>query len=256
MSLKKVEILYEDKDVLVINKPVGLVVHGDGKTKEKTLVDWLLKKYPEIKNVGDPSELNEEARIKNPDSKFKIPNSIIPRPGIVHRLDRETSGVLIVAKNQKSFLALKQQFHDHTISKTYFAFVFGTPRQDRGVIDFPIGRNPKDFRQWSASRIARGELRPAVTKFVIRKTGKGFSYVEVWPKTGRTHQIRVHFKAINHPIVGDMLYGDKKEKALGFGRLALHASSIEFTLPSGKQMRIEAPFPDDFKNALKEMDKK
>src|SRR3989338_9542620 len=231
-----IKIIYEDKNILAVNKPAGLVVHSDGKTKEKTLADWILKNYPEIEDVGEPIVLNT--------------GEIIKRPGIVHRLDRETSGILLVAKNQKTFLFLKEQFQGRDIQKSYRAFVYGEMKDDKGVIDRPIGRSKKDFRQWSAQRGARGAMREAVTHYRIMARGGGFSFVEVIPKTGRTHQIRVHFKAVNHPIVSDSLYAPKKEKALGFERLALHAQSIEFNLMNGKKIKVVAPYQEDFEKAL------
>jgi 23S rRNA pseudouridine1911/1915/1917 synthase len=238
-----IEILYEDKDVVVINKPAGLVVHPDGRTEEPTLVDWILEKYPDVKEVGEP---------------WKSPKGeMIYRPGIVHRLDRETSGVLIVAKNQDAFMVLKAQFQERDIKKVYHAFVYGEIKEDEGVVNRPIGKSNKDFRMWSAQRGARGELREAITEYKVLKrteTGnirKGFSYVELQPKTGRTHQIRVHLKAINHPVICDTLYAPKMEPALGFTRLALHAKSIEFARPyNGMLMTIEAPLPEDFERAL------
>lgn len=233
----KIKILYEDKDVLVLNKPAGLVVHEDGKTKEHTLVEWLLKKYPNIKKVGEPAKLSDGSEIE--------------KPGIVHRLDRETSGVLIVAKNQKAFLFLKKQFQNHEVVKIYNAFVYGRLTEGRGTIDLPIGRDKKDFRLWSAQRGARGELREAETFYKVLKMGDASSYIEARPKTGRTHQIRVHFRAIQHPVVADSLYAPKHPKILGFKRSALHASSIEFMLPNGDKKKIEASLPTDFKKALK-----
>jgi 23S rRNA pseudouridine1911/1915/1917 synthase len=191
------------------------------------------------------------------------------RPGIVHRLDKETSGVLLIAKNQKTFLFLKEQFQNHKIKKVYRAFVYG-PVSDpkaslatgkRGVIDVPLGRSPKDIGMWTAGRGARPPLRDAVTEYVVlnrfteeakkKEDTQHFSYLELYPKTGRTHQIRVHMRYINHPVVSDPLYRGSKEKALGFDRLALHAFSINFALPSGELQTIEAPLPSDFKNAVK-----
>ena len=122
-----------------------------------------------------------------------------------------------------------------------------------GVIDRPIGRSKKDFRQWSAQRGARGAMREAITLYKVMAKNGGFSFVEAIPKTGRTHQIRVHFKAINHPIVSDSLYAPKKEKGLSFERLALHAYSIEFNLTNGKRTKIVAPYPKDFEKAIKIM---
>ena len=236
---EKITVLYEDNDIIVINKPAGLVVHSDGKRKEATLTDWIDKNYPESKGVGEPLTLSN--------------SEVIERSGIVHRIDRETSGVMLIAKNQPAFLYFKKQFQDRAINKIYHAFVYGEMKDDDGVIDRPIGRSKKDFRQWSAQRGARGVMRDAVTHYRATTRSGGFSFVEVIPKTGRTHQIRVHFKAINHPIVSDSLYAPKKDKALGFERLALHAYSIEFNLMNGKRIKIIAPYPEDFEKALKIM---
>ncbi len=229
-------VLYEDKEVLVIDKPAGLVVHSDGKTKEPTLADWILKKYPEIKNVGESWESS--------------PGVKILRPGIVHRLDRDTSGVMLIAKTSESFENLKKQFQNHEVEKTYHAFVSGSVKDDSGVINRPIGRSKKDFRQWSAQRGARGEMREAETHFKVLKRGKDVTHLEIYPKTGRTHQIRVHFKAINHPLVGDDLYSNKKENSLGFDRTALHSNQISWKDLSGNTHSISAPYPEDFKVAL------
>jgi 23S rRNA pseudouridine1911/1915/1917 synthase len=244
-----IEILYEDKNIVAINKPAGLVVHSDGRTEEPTLVDWILEKYPKSKEVGEPLVINKE----------KPNQQIVYRPGIVHRLDRDTSGVLVIAKTQKAFEHLKLQFQDRETKKTYHSFVYGEMKEDDGVIDRPIARSKKDFRLWSAQRGARGEARDAVTHYkVLKRTdvgniNKGFTYIEVSPKTGRTHQIRVHMKAINHPVVCDNLYAPKMPPALGFTRLALHARSLEFTNLEGKKIVVEAPFPEDFLRAQKEL---
>jgi 23S rRNA pseudouridine1911/1915/1917 synthase len=231
-----IPILYEDENILALNKPSGLVVHADGRTKESTLADWLVEKFPEIKEVGEPWQ--------SPDGK------VIYRPGIVHRLDRETSGVIIIAKNQKTFEYLKKLFQSREVHKIYNAFVWGELKQDEGVINKPIGRSKRDFRQWSAEPTARGVKREAVTEYKVLNRGKGFSFVEIYPKTGRTHQIRVHFKLLNNPVIGDSLYAPKREKALGFSRLALHAKSIEFTGLDDKKIHIEAPLPEDFEQAV------
>lgn len=252
------EILYEDENIVAINKPVGLVVHGDGpnhtksaagrtsqnevlgETKEKTLADWLLQKYPKIKNVGE--------------------NAL--RPGIVHRLDKETSGVMLVAKTQKAFEILKKQFQNREIEKIYHAFVFGEMsaglkgtsrlggKKDEGTIDRPIGRSSKDFRMWSAQRGARGLMREAVTDYRVISRKDGYSFVEVRPKTGRTHQIRVHFKAINYPLVADSLYAPSRENSLGFKRLALHSQQITFKDVKGVSQTVTAPYPEDFAQAV------
>lgn len=241
----KIPILYEDKDVLVINKPAGLVVHPDGRTKEKTLVDWLLKKYPKIKNVGEPIILDDDTKIL--------------RPGIVHRIDRDTTGCLIIAKNQKAYEFLKEQFQDRKVHKVYHAFIYGILKEERGMINRPIGRSVNDFRKWTAQRGIRGEMREAVTYFKVLKTKGEFTFIEAIPKTGRTHQIRVHFNALNHPIVQDSLYATdfylKKKGQLGFKRTALHAKELEITIPNGKLLKMSAPYPEDFEEAIKKFSK-
>jgi len=262
---------------MVIDKPAGIAVHADAHTKEKdiTMADLILDYDKKLEKVGEPmvvEYMGKEIKIK--------------RPGIVHRLDRETSGVLLVAKNQKTFLFLKEQFQNHKIKKVYQMFVYGfvsDPKASlatgrRGVINVPIGRSQKDIRAYTAGRGAREPLKEAVTEYIIlnrfetdpsptpslgrdgansNKETK-FSYVEAYPKTGRTHQIRVHMRYINHPVVSDPLYRGAKEKALGMKRLALHACSITFSLPacagrpSGEVKTIESPLPADFKKVIKE----
>jgi 23S rRNA pseudouridine1911/1915/1917 synthase len=247
-------ILFENKHLLIVNKPSGLVVHSDGKTIEPTLCDWIVEHYPNIKGVGEPS---------------RTPTGLmVDRPGIVHRLDRETSGALLVAKTQEAFEFLKKQFKDRNIHKIYNVFVWGLVKEDKGTISRPIGRSKTDFRRWSAERFARGELRDAITEYKVLKRHdsdenpnlnqkttkheipKRFSFLEVFPKTGRTHQIRVHFKAINHPVVGDKLYAPNHPEVLGFNRVALHARRVEFEDMDGKKIDIEAPLPKDFEEAL------
>jgi len=241
----KIPILYEDKDVIVINKPAGLNVHPDGKAKEKTLVDWIVKKYPSAKNVGEPMVLENGTKIA--------------RPGIVHRIDRDTTGCLIIAKNKKAYEFLKEQFQSRKVRKVYHAFVYGSIKEDRGMIDRAIGRSPNDIRKWSAQRGARGEMRDAVTYFKVLNRKNNVTFIEAMPKTGRTHQIRVHFLALNHPVVHDTLYASRffleQRNWLGFKRLALHARELEITLPSGKLMDIVAPYPKDFEDAVKKIQK-
>ena len=210
----KIKVLYEDKDMLAIEKPSGILVHPDKRSKEKTILDLFIKKYPKLE--------------------------------IVHRLDRETSGVMLLAKNQKAHEFLKSQFINREIKKVYHAIVSGSVRLDRGVINKPIGRSPKDFRRWLAGRGARGELREAITEYKVLKRLKNFTYLEVRPKTGRTHQIRVHMKYINHPIVCDSLYNPDNPCPKGITRMALHAKSIEFKNLSGKIIKIESKLPKFF----------
>ncbi len=235
-----IPILFEDDDVVAVNKPAGLIVHPDGHDTGPSLAGWMAEKYPESKIVGEPIRLQG--------------GEVIDRPGIVHRLDRDTTGVIILAKNQRMFEYLKHQFQDHTIRKTYEAFVYGEMKKDHGTIDRPIGRSRSDFRLWSAQRGARGEMRPAVTRYEVLKRGGGFSFVEIEPKTGRTHQIRVHFKAINYPLVSDNLYAPNHPQALGFNRVALHARRIAFDNMFRERVVVEAPYPEDFKVALKKFE--
>src|SRR5664279_1262634 len=143
----KPKILYEDANILAIEKPSGISVHGDGRTKEKTIADWILKSYPKLKNVGE-SEVYENKKIKTE----------IKKPGIVHRLDRDTSGVLLLAKNEKAYQFLKNQFQSREIRKIYVAIVSGNVKNDRGIINKPIGKSPKDFRRFLSGRGARGEM--------------------------------------------------------------------------------------------------
>lgn len=254
MNLKSIPILYEDKDVLVIHKPAGLVVHSDGRTKEPTLVEWILKKYPKIKGVGDPIFVKDKARPTEQSFgrglMIKDSEQSLDRSGIVHRLDRETSGALIIAKNQEAFYFLKHQFKKQEIHKTYHAFVYGKVKNDDGLIDRPIARSRTNPVLWSATRGRKGEDREAITEYRVLQRGGDYSFLELYPRTGRTHQLRVHLKAINYPIVADKLYS-KNEPALGFKRLALHSRLISFMLPSGKRMSVEAPYPPDFQKALK-----
>lgn len=249
----QIPIIFENADLLVINKPAGLVVHSDGKTIEPTVTDWVLAHFPEMEDVGEPMIL-----YKDTDKEL-----IIKRPGIVHRLDRDTSGVLVLAKTQESFLHLKAQFQEREITKTYRTVVWGNTKDSEGRIERPIGRSKTDFRKWSAERFARGELRPAVTEYKTlahvsdvapepgetvqqKKIPHNFSYLEVYPKTGRTHQIRVHLKAINHPVVSDGLYAENHPQVLGFSRTALHALQIEIEDTKGQVHVCQAPLPPDF----------
>jgi 23S rRNA pseudouridine1911/1915/1917 synthase len=236
LLMQNIEILYEDKDIVAVNKPAGLVVHSDGKTQEETLTDWVLKKYPDSADVGEPGRTSD--------------GKTIDRPGIVHRLDRETSGVMLVAKTKAGFDCLKKQFQEHEVKKEYHAFVYGKIKDDKGVIDRPIGRSKKDFRMWSAQRGARGEMREAVTEYEVKEKAKDYSFVHVFPKTGRTHQIRVHFKAINYPLVCDSLYASGRANSLSFTRLALHSYRVTFTRTNGEIETVTAPHPDDFVRAL------
>ena len=237
-------ILYEDSDVVVIDKPAGLMVHPDGVSKEKTLVDWILAAYPDMRGVGEPLDLSRGK--PDDDQKERLAVSVVERPGIVHRLDKETSGVLILARTPAAHVHLKDAFMNREAVKTYRAFLYGIIKEDRGSVDKPIGKSRTDFRQWSAARNPRGVMREAHTDFKVLLRSPLASYVEAYPKTGRTHQIRVHFKAIHHPVVADALYAAGKPHILGFTRLALHSKSLMIELPSGEKRTFEAPLPPDF----------
>lgn len=223
----KLSILYEDADVVAVAKPAGLITHADGRTQEETAEDWFKEKY--------------EGGLSS------------PKPcggGYVHRLDRDTSGVLIFAKNPAAYEFLRKAFHDRRVEKTYFALVHGVPKEKKGVIDFAIGRSRRDFRLRSAQPKAKGRLRDALTHYEVIGEIEGYSLLKVSPETGRTHQIRVHLKAIHHPIVGDTLYSPNRSPALGIDRLALHAYALDLPLPSGGRTRIIAPVPNDLTPAL------
>ena len=236
----KIKVLYEDSNILAIDKPSGISVHADGRSKAKTIADWILKNHPKMKNVGE-DEVYENKNIKTE----------IKKPGIVHRLDRETSGVLLLAKNEKTYQFLKQQFKDRAVKKTYIAIVNGHLKNDRGIINNPIGRSPTDFRRYLAGRGARGEMREALTEYTVLKRIPKFTIVEVRPKTGRTHQIRVHMKYLNHPVACDALYNPGAACPKGIKRLALHARSIEFKEPKGKVIKIESKIPPAFEKLMK-----
>lgn len=255
----KIKVLYEDANILAIDKPSGISVHGDGRSKAKTIADWIIEHYPKMKNVGESNDEESSAKFSllRPQagpSERKISQKI-PRPGIVHRLDNETSGVLLLAKTKKAYESLKSQFQNREIRKTYLAVVSGNVKNDRGVINKPIGRSPKDFRRYLAGRGVRGEVRDAITQYRVLdrftdKKGNKFTSLEVRPKTGRTHQIRVHLKFLNHPVVCDSLYNPGAPCPKGFSRLALHAQSIEFKNLKGESVKVESPIPLDFKKLL------
>ena len=226
-ALPEVPIIEQGEGFLVINKPAGLVVHSD--KNEPTVVDWLLNKFPEVKEVGDPL-----------------------RPGIVHRLDKSTSGVMIVATNQKMFDHLKQQFHNRKIKKTYLALVHGNLDQMEGEINKPIGRSHKGTRMAARTSKIDEKDREAITRYQVIKRYKKFDLVEAYPLTGRTHQIRVHLMALGHPLVGDKLYTiHGQKKIINLGRNFLHAAKIEFSDPTGEVYIVSAPLPDELENFLK-----
>jgi 23S rRNA pseudouridine1911/1915/1917 synthase len=241
------EILYEDDDVLVINKPYGWLVHEDGYTEASTVVDWFVAREPGAKEVGEPG--------------YGRDGAVLNRAGVVHRLDRETSGVLLLAKNQDAHQYIKKQFQDRLVEKEYRAFVYGRINDRWGTINRPIGRSTKDHRRRSAERGAKGVLREAITDF--ERIGVGeyeeepFSYVKLLPKTGRTHQLRAHLRALDRPIVNDTLYGEHKTSVsnnLSTDRLMLHAHVLELALPNGTAERFIAPLPNIFELAAERIE--
>lgn len=232
----EIPILYEDENLLAVNKPSGLVIHTDGRTKEESLVDWIKSKYPKSEDVGEPLEIGT--------------GEIIKRWGIVHRIDRETSGIVLIAKNQKTYDFLKKQFLDREIEKFYHMIVYGDVRYDEGIINLPIGRNKSDFRKKATGKAIRGEEKEAITHYKTIARKDKLSFVEANPRTGRTHQLRVHFADTGHGILGDKMYGVAKKSPVNIQRLALHAYSIEFTLPNKKFIKIIAPYPPDFEKAV------
>jgi 23S rRNA pseudouridine1911/1915/1917 synthase len=240
-------VIYEDDAVLVVHKPYGMLVHEDWQKADRTLVDWFLARCPEAKGVGEQTA--------TPDGKP------LERSGVVHRLDRETSGIMVLAKTADAHAHLKAQFHDRLAKKEYRAFVYGRLHERWGTINRPIGRSTQNFRLRSAQRGAKGVLRSAVTDWeriaAGEYEGEPFSYVKLLPKTGRTHQLRVHLKAIDRPIVQDVLYSGKKREAsnnLGLERLALHAHVLEITLPGGETERFIAPVPPSFERAAEKLE--
>lgn len=248
----KLEILYSDKDIIAINKPAGLQVHPStirqahggelGRTaiseqalENDTLVNGLLAEFPEIKNVTDSATKSEQAEL---------------RPGIVHRLDRDTSGVMVVARNQAAFDGLKKLFQSRKVKKEYLAVVFGKLENKTGVIEKPIARSQNYKKQTIAGARTRTKIRTAVTGYEVLKEYTGYSLVAARPKTGRTHQIRIHLWALGHPIVGDDKYKSKNFKTQGkAARQLLQAEKIKFSL-FGKDYSFQAPLPKDFSEFL------
>ena len=231
-----ISLIYETKDFLAVNKPAGVLVHpvksGENKT-EPTLVGWLIKNYPEVKDVGDEPKT---------------------RPGIVHRLDRDTSGVILVARNQDFFQYLKNLFKTHQIKKTYLALVWGKLDPKFGEINTPIGIKTGTIKRTVWNKKSK-DFKEAITEYRVKKYVKDFSLVELMPKTGRTHQIRIHLSSINHPVVGDEIYGFKKrELPFELNRQFLHAYSLEFNTADGHRIKIEAELPDDLKGFIQNLD--
>lgn len=217
------EVIYEDSDLIVINKPRGMVVHPAPGHSSGTLVNALMHHCKDLSGI----------------------NGMI-RPGIVHRIDKDTTGLLMAAKNDLAHVSLAEQLKEHTVTRKYIALVHGNLPHDQGTIDAPIGRDQNDRKLFT---VTERNSRHAVTHFVVLERLGDFTVVELQLETGRTHQIRVHMKYIGHPLAGDPVYGRNKNVALK-GQ-ALHAAIIGFTHPrSGERLQFEVPLPADFEHVL------
>ena len=223
------DVIYEDDDVIVVNKPVGLVVHPAPGHPDGTLVNALLY------HCGTSlSGINGELR-----------------PGIVHRIDRDTSGLIVAAKNDRAHLALAAQLQDHSLARVYEAVAVGGFREDCGTVDAPIGRHPVDRKKMA---VDRKNGREAVTHWSVLARYPGYTHVECRLETGRTHQIRVHLASIGHPLRGDTVYGSKKPWP-GLAGQCLHARRLRFVHPStGEPLELECPLPDWFRDVLEKLE--
>ncbi len=233
---EKIRVIYEDKNFSAFYKPAGVLVHPIKGQREETLADWIIKKYPETKNVGDLPEI---------------------RPGIVHRLDKDTSGVILIARNQNYFQYLKNLFKAGQIKKTYLALVWGKLEPRKGVIRKSIKIKPGTIKR----TVWRGKMeKEAITEYKVlkyfgitnpddRQNLLYFSLVKIMPKTGRTHQIRIHLASVGHPIVGDSLYGPKTNP-WDLKRQFLHAESLEFSIAEARRIKIVAELPKELKNII------
>ncbi|MEK7186593.1 MAG: RluA family pseudouridine synthase [Patescibacteria group bacterium] len=244
----EIEIIYEDAELIVINKPWGITVNRSDSSRENTVQDWAEKKL-NIKNKISKNK-NDEKQISNYDTEEEF----VSRGGVVHRLDKETSGILLIAKNPKSFLNLKNQFKERKVEKTYVALVHGEVKSETGEINAPVGRLPQNRMRFGV--IADG--REASTGYEVINhylfDKEKLTYLRLKPKTGRTHQIRVHLKYLIHPIFSDPLYAGRKvgrndRKVLG--RLFLHAEKITFLHPTtGEIQTFESKLPEELQKFM------
>lgn len=215
----ELEVIYEDEQILVINKPFGLVVHPGAGLTGGTLANGLIFYYPEIKEVGSPL-----------------------RPGIVHRLDKDTSGLIVVARTQAAYNSLRQQFEDRTVEKIYLGLARGRFKEKEGIIDLPVGRHPALRQKMS---VKSKKPRVALTRYEVLREFRHSTFLALKPLTGRTHQLRVHLAAIGHPLVGDSRYGQTQgNRRRQERRLFLHAFRLSFRHPlSGEKVEFESPLP-------------
>lgn len=222
------DIAYEDQDVIVVNKPRGMVVHPAAGHARGTLVNALMH------HCQDLSGINGEIR-----------------PGIVHRIDKDTSGLIMAAKNDQAHVSLSAQLKEHSVTRRYFAVVHGVLEHDQGTVEAPIGRDPKNRKLFTVTD--RGG-KHAVTHFAVAERFQDYTLLELMLETGRTHQIRVHMKFIGHPLVGDPLYGRAKGRTMRLPGQALHAAVLGFTHPrTGKRLTFEAPIPDEMQELIQEL---
>jgi 23S rRNA pseudouridine1911/1915/1917 synthase len=232
------QILVETQDIIAVDKPAGLIAHSDGRTEEPSLAEWLIARCPFLAEVGEPwvSPQGESVRVG----------------GLVHRLDRGTSGILVAAKSNEIFAYLRSEFRARRVEKTYHAYVYGHMDAAVGRIVAEIARSGGQPKRWYAHMCEEADARAAITNWKLVEntadpaTGEDAALLELTPETGRTHQIRVHLASIQHPIVADHLYAAERPSILGFERLALHASRIALTLPSGERVEYEVSLASDF----------
>jgi 23S rRNA pseudouridine1911/1915/1917 synthase len=218
------DVIFSDEHIIVLNKPAGLVVHPGAGVTEGTLVNALIYHFPGIERVGHPE-----------------------RPGIVHRLDKETSGIMVVARSARAYTELKRQFKAREVEKVYLGLVWGHIQTEEGRFDWALGRHPRHRQKIS---IRTKKPRPALTLYSVKKVLDELSLLEIKPVTGRTHQIRVHFAAAGHPIVGDTRYGGR-DKTGKYTRLYLHAWHIVFAHPVSKTLlEFYAPIPQEFQDVI------
>ncbi len=224
-----IDIIYEDNDIIVVNKPKGMVVHPACGNSTGTLVNAILHKCNSLSGI----------------------NGVL-RPGIVHRIDKDTTGILVVAKNDNAHISLSEQLKEHTMKRNYIALVYGVLKSQKGTIDAPIGRHKTDRKRFA---VVPGKGKRAVTHYEVIELFGGYTLIRASLETGRTHQIRVHMSHIGHPLVGDELYGPRKPKIKAEGQM-LHAETLGFIHPTtGSYIEFESPLPEDFKKLLSKLKK-